>query len=157
MQYFDYDEHESKKKSSNRATVFEDLSEEEWQGVIRYSQRVAFSAGDILLNAGEEDSSIYIMLAGEVEVISENSFGFSKRLAMIGEGSVFGELSFFDGGPRSASIRAITRGEYLQLSRKGFKQIAAWRPSLAVEFLFDLGSILACRFRQDKPIKSRGN
>lgn len=153
MQYFDYNDQESTDKLSDKVTVLEGLSEEEWQRVIRYAQRVGFSPGDLLLKAGESDDAINIMVTGEVEVINNNSFGLSKRIATIGEGSVFGELAFFDGQPRSASIRAITEGELLRLTRKGFDQIAAWNPGLAQQFLFDLGRILAYRFRHESPYK----
>jgi CRP/FNR family transcriptional regulator, cyclic AMP receptor protein len=107
----------------------------------------------MLLKAGESDNSLNIVVSGQVEVINPNSFGILKRIATIGEGSVFGELAFFDGQPRSASIRAITEGQLLRLSRKGFDRIAAWNPSLAQQLLFDLGRILAYRFRSESPYK----
>lgn len=153
MQFFDYNEGDSKAAESEQITVLEGLSEEEWQRVIRYAQSIDFRPGEILLKAGESDDSLNIMVSGQVEVINESSFGFTKRIATIGEGSVFGELAFFDGQPRSASIRAITEGQLLRLSRKGFDQIAAWNPSLAQQFLFDLGRILAYRFRNESPYK----
>ena len=68
-------------------------------------------------------------------------------------GSVFGEVAFFDNKPRSASVRAICAGQVLRLSRKSFDKIAAWNPTLAQQFLFDLGSILAYRFRSEFPYK----
>lgn len=153
MQYFDYNEQSSTDQVSEKITVLEGLSEDEWQRVIRYAQRIEFKPGETLLKAGESDDSLNIMVSGEVEVTSVNSFGFSKRIATIGEGSVFGELAFFDGKPRSASIRAISEGQLLRLSRKGFDQIAAWNPALAQQFLFDLGRILAYRFRNESPYK----
>jgi CRP-like cAMP-binding protein len=93
------------------------------------------------------------MVSGDVEVVSTNSFGFVKKIASISEGSVFGELAFFDSKPRSASIRAISRGQVLRISRQGFDQIAAWNPKLAQQFLFDVGRILAYRFRNESPYK----
>lgn len=153
MQYFDYSETDTQNKPSEKITVLEGLSEEEWQKVIRYAQSVDFTPGMMLLKAGESDDSLNIVVSGQVEVINPNSFGFIKRIATIGEGSVFGELAFFDGQPRSASIRAITEGQLLRLSRKGFDRIAGWNPSLAQQLLFDLGRILAYRFRHESPYK----
>ena len=71
----------------------------------------------------------------------------------LSRGSVYGELAFFDSKPRSASIRATRDGQVLRLSRKGFEEIAAWNPRLAQQFLFDLGRILAHRFRSELPYK----
>ncbi len=153
MRYFDYSESDTQDKPSEKITVLEGLSEEEWQKVIRYAQSIDFKPGMMLLKAGESDDSLNIVVLGQVEVINPNSFGFLKRIATIGEGSVFGELAFFDGQPRSASIRAISEGQLLRLSRKGFDRIAAWNPSLAQQLLFDLGRILAYRFRNESPYK----
>lgn len=153
MQYFDYDQQDSANSSDEKITVLGSLSEDEWQMVIRSARSIEFSPGELLLKAGESDDALYIMVSGEVEVVSTNSFGFVKRIACISEGSVFGELAFFDGQPRSASIRAISNGQVLRLSRHGFDQIAAWNPKLAQQFLFDLGRILAYRFRNESPYK----
>jgi CRP/FNR family transcriptional regulator, cyclic AMP receptor protein len=153
MQYFDYNETEVRDNATEKITILDGLSEEEWQKVIRYAQNVDFKPGDMLLKAGESDDSLNIVVSGQVEVINPNSFGFVKRIATISEGSVFGELAFFDGQPRSASIRAISEGQLLRLSRKGFDRIAAWNPGLAQQLLFDLGRILAYRFRNESPYK----
>ena len=153
MKYFDYDAPTTGSTESSQLAVFEGISADEWQGVIQKAQTLEFSAGDLLLQAGETDDAVYILISGQVEVISQNSFGFSKRIALIDEGSVYGELAFFDSKPRSASIRATGGGQVLRLSRKGFDEIAAWNPRLAQQFLFDLGRILAFRFRNEMPYK----
>ncbi len=153
MAYFNYDEKGASGAEKERITVLEGLSEDEWQMIIRNAQNIAFTDGDILLKEGEVDDAVYIVVSGKVEVISSRAFGRVKRIATIDEGSVFGEVAFFDANPRSASVRAIGVGSVLRLSRKGFEQISAWNPSLAQQFLFDLGSILAFRFRSEFPYK----
>jgi len=153
MAYFEYDESGKKEVSGEPIMVFDNLSEEEWEVVARNAQSISFSQGDILLKEGEVDDAVYIVVSGQVEVISERAFGRIKRVATIDEGSVFGEVSFFDSQPRSASVRAITEGQVLRLSHKSFEKISAWNPKLAQQFLFDLGSILAFRFRSDFPFK----
>ncbi len=153
MQYFDYNQSDSKDDTADNITVFDGLSEDEWQMIIQNARSIEFKPGDLLLKAGESDDALYIMVTGTVEVVSTNSFGFVKRIASITEGSVFGELAFFDNKPRSASIRAISPGQVLRISRHGFAQIAAWNPKLAQQFLFDLGRILAYRFRNESPYK----
>lgn len=153
MAYFDYDEKGTGGSANERITVLEGLSEDEWQMIIRNAQTINFSDGDILLKEGEVDDAVYIVVSGKVEVVGSKAFGRVNRIATIDEGSVFGEVAFFDANPRSASVRAIGEGNVLRLSRKGFEQISAWNPSLAQQFLFDLGSILAFRFRSEFPYK----
>lgn len=153
MAYFDYDEDGADGAQNDQITVLEGLSEEEWQMIIRSAQTIPFEKDDILLKEGERDDAVYIVVSGQVEVISGAAFKRIKRLAVIEEGSVFGEVAFFDNKPRSASVRAICAGQVLRLSRKSFDKIAAWNPTLAQQFLFDLGSILAYRFRSEFPYK----
>jgi len=153
MAYFDYDDKGTSGSENERITVLEGLSEDEWQMIIRNAQNITFSDGEILLKEGEVDDAVYIVVSGQVEVIGSQAFGRVKRIATIVEGSVFGEVAFFDANPRSASVRAIGDGSVLRLSRKGFEQISAWNPNLAQQFLFDLGSILAFRFRSEFPYK----
>ena len=150
MTYFDYNSTDDS-EYSEKITVFNNLTQQEWGKIISNARSIEFSPGDVLLKAGEIDDALYIIANGEVEVFNENSFGFDRRIALIGEGSVFGELAFFDHQPRSASIRAITCGEVLRISRQGFEQISAWNPHLALQLLFDLGRILAYRFRNEFP------
>jgi len=152
MQFFNYEQSDSAEKAE-KITVFEGLTEQDWGKVISHARAIKFVADELLLQAGETDDALYILVSGEVEVFNENSFGFVKRIALIGEGSVFGELAFFDNQPRSASIRATTNGEVLRISRQGFEQIAAWNPRLAQQLLLDLGRILAYRFRHEYPYK----
>jgi len=153
MAYFDYEEDGANKGQNEQITVLEGLSEEDWQMIIRNAQTIPFDKGDILLKEGEYDDAVYIVVSGQVEVIGGASFGRQKRLATIDEGSVFGEVAFFDNQPRSASVRAISEGRVLRLSHNGFDKIFAWNPKLAQQFLFDLGRILAYRFRSEFPYK----
>lgn len=153
MAYFEYEEGGNKEDKDKQIMVFDDLSEEEWQVIARNAQSISFNPGEILLKEGEVDDAVYIVVSGQVEVVSEHSFGRIKRIATIDEGSVYGEVSFFDSQPRSASVRAVTEGQVMRLSRKSFEQISAWNPKLAQQFLFDLGSILAFRFRSEFPYK----
>lgn len=147
MKFFDYAS-EDDENTSGELTVLTGLTDDDWKALVRYAQNIHFSTGDILLNAGETDNGVYILVSGRVEVVGKGSFGAEKSIAEIDEGSVFGELAFFDQQPRSAGIRAITDGDVMHLTQNGFEQLAAWNPTLARQLLFDLGRVLAYRFRR---------
>lgn len=153
MAYFDYDEGGYGKAQNEQITVLEGLSDDEWQMIVRSSRSISFKAGETLLKEGEVDDSVYILVSGKVEVVTARSFGRTSRIATIDEGSVFGEVAFFDNQPRSASVRAIGDGQVLCISRKSFDKISAWNPRLAQQLLLDLGGILAYRFRSEFPYK----
>jgi CRP-like cAMP-binding protein len=61
---------------------------------------------------------------------------------------LLGEIAFFDGGPRSATVRATTDGELLRLGIDDFERLSARHPELARALLLDLGRVLARRIRR---------
>ena len=73
---------------------------------------VHFSAGETILAEGETGSSAYLLVSGTVEVII-GAGAKAKRVATLGAGEVFGEMSLLEPGPRSATVRTITRSSPL--------------------------------------------
>ena len=53
-------------------------------------------------------------------------------IEQIEEGSAFGEVAFFDGAPRTATIRAFTPVSALVLDRGGLDRLLAREPRLAL-------------------------
>jgi len=60
---------------------------------------------------------------------------------------VVGELAFFDGQPRSATLEAITEVEAVRLDPEALDRLAVEEPELARALLLDLARILALRLR----------
>ena len=129
-------------------TVLETITDEERESLIKCSQKIKFRAGDTLVNVGESDEGIYILIVGSVEVIGKGTFGMDKVIAEIHQGSVFGELSFFDQHPRIAAVRAIVDGFVLHITPNGMHRLAESRPELAIKLLLGFGKILSTRFRK---------
>jgi SulP family sulfate permease len=116
-------------------------SAEDWSRVARHADRVRFRAGEDVVRAGEVDRSLYVVLSGRLEPVVRSP-------APIEPGSVFGELAFLDGLPRSATVRATEDGEALRLSFDAFETLAARHPELGRAILLDLGRIAALRLRR---------
>jgi CRP/FNR family cyclic AMP-dependent transcriptional regulator len=124
-----------------------DASDEEWKTLLAHTRNRRFSPGDAIVTAGASDQSLYLVLEGQLDVLAERGRRGYRRLASVGAGSVIGELSFFDGGGRSALVRAVTPAVLAEMSRSEFDALAAASPDLARRLLFDLGRILAQRLR----------
>ena len=124
-----------------------DASDEEWKTLLAHTRNRRFSPGDAIVTAGASDQSLYLVLEGQLDVLAERGRRGYRRLASVGAGSVIGELSFFDGGGRSALVRAVTPAVLAEMSRPEFDALAAASPDLARRLLFDLGRILAQRLR----------
>ena len=134
--------------NDEQLTVLESLTDDEREALIKCSQKIKFDAGEVLVNIGEKDEGVYILMVGAVEVIGKGKFGMEKIIAEIHQGSIFGELSFFDQQPRIAAVRATATGFVLHITPNGLKRLAASSPDIAMQLLLGFGKILSKRFRK---------
>lgn len=73
--------------------------------------------GTEVLSEGKEDTSMFVVLNGELEVLKR--IGASKRairVALLGPGDWFGEMSLLDPQPRSASVRTLAPSVLLSMN-----------------------------------------
>ena len=146
MSFFDYP-NETPAPPGQADQLLADASEDEWATLLAHTRNRRFGAGDAVVTAGAWDQSLYLVLEGQLEVLADRGRRGHQRIASIGAGSVIGELAFFDGGARSALVRAVTPAVLAELSPAEFDALALTRPDLARRLLFDLGRILARRLR----------
>jgi CRP-like cAMP-binding protein len=147
------DSYQSSNSAAACLTLFDKWTELNFNKLKDYAETIEFMPGQLIVNTGDIDDAVYLVSAGQVEVTMMNAFGFTKRVATIEKGSVFGEVAFFDNDPRSASVRALNNGQVLRISRDNFSRLAKSYPELGQKFLLDLGRILAYRFRSGSPFK----
>ena len=106
----------------------------------------------------QEDAServIYFIASGLLEVTSVVSNQSSGTLAKIHPGSVVGELSFFDGRPRSAKVSALADSELYRLDYADFLQYADAHPRRACDLLMAIGRVVASRLRRTQAQSNR--
>lgn len=122
--------------------------DEDWKQLFRFTSTRRVIAGDALIRRGEPERTLYFVLHGDLEVTVHSGDGLTMgRVALVGAGSVLGELAFFDGGPRSASAWAVDDCEVAAMTPDQYTAFEQSSPSLARELLFALGRILAIRLR----------
>jgi len=146
VSFFDYP-NQPPAASSRVELLLGDASDEEWAMLLRHARQRRFSPGETVVTAGSWEQSLYIVLEGQLEVLAPRGRRGYRRVASVEAGSVIGELSFFDGGARSALVRAVTPTVLAELSRTDFDALAMASPDLARRLLLDLGRILAQRLR----------
>jgi CRP-like cAMP-binding protein len=152
--FFDYPG-ETGADDARQLVFLPNLSPEGWGKLLARTGAQRFRAGDVVVRAGETHPALYIVATGSLEVVGDARRGRERRVAVIEQGSVFGEQSFFDGLPRSATVRALTDGELRSLTRDAFEVLAAREPDLARMILLDLGRILSLRLRATSALAAR--
>jgi len=75
---------------------------------------ITFTSGQIIFLEGDDSQDLYILVAGQVGVFK----GDKKIREITDEGSVFGEVSFFLGDRRTASVKAKTKVEVIRIPKE---------------------------------------
>ncbi|HYB92502.1 MAG TPA: mechanosensitive ion channel family protein [Candidatus Binataceae bacterium] len=118
-----------------------DLPDRELE-VIAPTLRVhGFGAGELIVREGESGDTLFIIRRGEVEVLLKGAGGQERRVATLKRPQFFGEMSLLTGDPRSATIRALSDVEVLEMNREGFMRLFKERPEAADA----IGEIVAAR------------
>jgi CRP/FNR family transcriptional regulator, cyclic AMP receptor protein len=64
-----------------------------------------------------------VLLEGEVEVVKKSRLAREHRVALLGPGDCFGEMSLIDVQPRSATVRAVAPSRVLQVNSEDFDRL----------------------------------
>ena len=92
----------------NRQRLFQDLPLELLQDVQPAVRLQEFGRRDFVLHKGMAGDALLMLVAGRLQVISTSESGKEVGISFINPGDYFGEISLIDGGPRSASIVAVS-------------------------------------------------
>jgi CRP-like cAMP-binding protein len=92
-----------------RCSLFAELAAEDVTRIAPFVSERRVPAGTVIVREGERASELFIIRDGSVEV-TKRAPGASHdhRLTTLAPGATFGEISIVDGGPRSATVRALT-------------------------------------------------
>jgi len=96
--------------------LFGALPDEVLEQLGRILTTAQVETGSTLFHEGEDGRDMYVLLNGEMEVLKRSKGGADARVALLGPGDWFGEMSIVDIQPRSASVRALAPSVLLRVS-----------------------------------------
>jgi small-conductance mechanosensitive channel len=109
--------------------IFAPLSMEQMAQLAASSASHVFAPGEIVIRAGDEGSSMFVVHNGRVSVqISDN--GKPRTVAVLNEGDFFGEMALFTGEPRTANVLALEETEVLEIGHQAMKHLFDTNPDL---------------------------
>lgn len=83
---------------------------------------MVFAKGEILMKEGDLDKSMFYIVSGAVSAVAKNpNRNVKSTVNELGKGDLVGELSFFDGLPRSATLVAKEETEVFVIERGFFE------------------------------------
>ena len=86
--------------------------------------------GEVLFRAGDVGDGCYRIQTGLVKVVVASQLGEERTISLLRPGAIVGELSVIDGGPRSASVIAVTDCSLSFFSRAKFQTYIDSHPEL---------------------------
>jgi CRP/FNR family cyclic AMP-dependent transcriptional regulator len=110
--------------------IFSGCSRRELAIIARSVKEITHRAGAVIAREGQRGIGLFLILDGECSV----SIGGKER-ARLGPGQFFGEIALLDGGPRTASVTALTDVRLLGLTEWTFRGLLAEHPSIALKTL----------------------
>ncbi|HYM59975.1 MAG TPA: DUF1003 domain-containing protein [Thermoanaerobaculia bacterium] len=130
--------------------LFESLAEEDLAALAKRLEEIDYAEGDVIFRQGDDGSSLFIIEEGSVEIW----YGEGKarvRLAALFRTQYFGELSVFDGAPRSATAIATKPSRLFRLDRDDLADFVNKNPGAVLHILAEMGE----RLRQTNELMSR--
>jgi uncharacterized membrane protein len=124
------------------SSLFALLDQVERAALAEHLKPHKFAAGEFVFRTGDEALCLYLVRSGKVRVLLDTYEGECVPVAELCAGEVFGEVSFFDGGPRSASAQASEETELLECTHETLLQFLAGHPHAALDLLAVMGKRL---------------
>src|SRR5712692_6270234 len=118
------------KETVGAIPFFSDLTDHELELIGPLCRVQEGQEGDYLIHEGVRVPCIYFLLSGKIGVYKKDKEGKPVWLASLGKGFLFGELSFVDKGPASASIRAGSPFQALTINQEALDRLLDSQPSL---------------------------
>lgn len=122
-------------KSLGKMSFFSYLNEDELKAVSEVIEEVDYPGGNVVFEEGSDGHTLYIIKSGEIKVSKKDPAGNEQVLTLLKEGDIFGEMSFLDGRPHSATIAAEQSSRLLQIEKNDFDEFVDKNPKAAYKIM----------------------
>ncbi|MEX2204287.1 MAG: cyclic nucleotide-binding domain-containing protein [Actinomycetota bacterium] len=110
--------------------IFSECTKRELTIIGRAAKEVSHREGTVIAREGERGVGLFLILEGQCKV----SIG-GKTKAKLGPGDFFGEVALLDGGPRTATVTALTPVRLVGITGWVFRGLLMEHPSIALKTL----------------------
>ena len=120
-------------ESLRRVPLFAGLDRKELEVLSKLAKDQRYAAGATIVKAGAGGHGLYVIKEGNIAVIRDG-----QKVASMGPGQFFGEISVLDGGPRTADVRAETDTVCLTLVSWEVKPLLMEHASISYKMLLEM-------------------
>jgi CRP/FNR family cyclic AMP-dependent transcriptional regulator len=125
----------SEEDAVRRAPLFTALDESSASSLRASMSGVKLNRGQTLFKEGDAGDRLFVVVDGKLKLGTTSKDGRFNLLSILGPGDMFGELSLFDPGPRTATATAIVDSKLLALAND---QVIGWvkeHPQVSLQLL----------------------
>ena len=127
-----------------RAGLFQGVAPEAVEALAAGLEMGDYGRGETVFSEGEQGDTLYIVITGKVKIGRRATDGRENMLSVMGPSDMFGELSLFDPGPRTATATVLTDATLASLAHTSLRPWIQDRPEIAEQLL----RVLARRLRR---------
>jgi CRP/FNR family cyclic AMP-dependent transcriptional regulator len=124
--------------------VFAPLGQRERLELAARMRSKHFQRNEVIFHRDDPAGHVYLIASGTVKVSVPEEGGQEVAIALHRGGDVFGEISLFDEGPRSATVTAMTDTTTFALANRDFMDVLRGSPDAMRQLL----ALLATRIRR---------
>ena len=117
---------EDKLQFLQKTELFAELPEAELKAISQIANEVAYPAGAMLFEEGDEGDSLYLIVDGKVSIIKAGT----EVLFFDEKGYCLGEIALIDNKPRSATVKTVKPTQFLRITRNDFYNAMAREPRI---------------------------
>jgi len=114
---------------------FDFLKDDDRRELANVVDAIKLNAGETLFHTGDPGEALFVVRSGSIELYIKDTAGQKIVLTIAEQGSLFGELSLLDSGPRTATAIALSDSELLVLDRDDLLLLFQKRPEAALNML----------------------
>jgi CRP/FNR family cyclic AMP-dependent transcriptional regulator len=111
-----------------------------------------FMPDEVVFHERQPGTGMYIIKKGLIK-LTKTTNGEKTKIAELGEGEFFGEMSLLEDYPRSAQATAVVKTELLGVFRPDLFDLIERNPRLGSKILLKLSQRLANRLRKTTEMK----
>jgi len=121
---------------------FQYLDADERAVLARHLDEVRVPAGQLVFQMNDPGGTLFVIREGSVEVFLTDATGERVVLETPGPGEVFGEISFLDGGSRTASVLVVEDLDALAVDRDDLSHLFRAHPEAGLDIIAAMGKRL---------------
>lgn len=116
-------------------SFFADLNHDELSAISKIVKKKEYKTGETIFKENEDGTSMYVIRKGEVKACKAAPDGELMTLTMMKDGDIFGEMSFLDERPRSATIVSVSHTEVYSIEKHDFEKLIDAYPRMVYKIL----------------------